>query len=351
LTEEIVVLHRADARRCAELIDPVAIVESVLRRHADGRVLLPTEGYMAWTNSAGAYSRSIAMLGALTGPEPVYGLKLINAAVSNPAKGLERAGGISVLFDPETARPQFIAEAGYLSGLRTAAYTVASLRSLGPEEIEEVSLIGCGALARAHIELITRYLPSAKNIHLYDLDPARSAELQRWTEERWPDLAVAQAATARSCAQAGQVVVMLTVSDTPYAGLDWFRPGSFVAHVSLDDLCEDVFAGAEAVFVDDAELIRENPRRILGRLMQEGKVISPGADQLAAGARALSGTLGAVLLGQQAPIRPSDGVVVSNPFGMSILDVAMVAEVRRVAAENGLGQRIDLIGEEGGTTR
>lgn len=344
MTEDIVVLHRADARRCAELLDPVAVVESVLRRHADGQVLLPAEGYMAWNNSQGAYSRSIAMLGALTGSDPVYGLKLINAAVSNPAEGMERAGGISVVFDPETARPRFIAEAGYLSGLRTAAYTIASLRTLGPERIDEVALIGCGALARAHLELITRYLPDTTGIHLFDLDAARSAELRSWTLQRWPHLTVSVAPTARACARAAGVVVFLTVSDEPYAGLDWFRPGAFVAHVSLDDLRPDVFAGAEAVFVDDVGLIRDNPRRILGRLIQEGVVLPPDGTA-ADGGRALNGTLGEVLLGRRAPVRPTGGVVVSNPFGMSVLDVAMVAEVRRVATETGLGQRVDLLGE------
>jgi N-[(2S)-2-amino-2-carboxyethyl]-L-glutamate dehydrogenase len=51
------------------------------------------------------------MQGGLTGERPIYGMMLINASVSNPAKGMERAGGLSFLFDPETARPVMIAEA------------------------------------------------------------------------------------------------------------------------------------------------------------------------------------------------------------------------------------------------
>jgi ornithine cyclodeaminase len=346
VTEDIVVLDRVQARRCAAFIDPVAVVEDVLRRHAAGNVMLPAEGYMAWVNSAGAYSRSVAMLGGLTGDEPVYGLKLINASVSNPAKGLERAGGVSVLFDPETARPRFMVEAGYLSGLRTAAYTVLSLRHLGPEKFESVSLIGCGALARAHLELIARYLPTVSRACVFDIDPARARELAEWARMHTPTVMVEVAKSAWACTRASRVVVMLTVSDAPYANMEWFHPGTFVAHVSLDDLTEQVFVGAEAVYVDDVQLVEENPRRILGRLMQEGKILSPPAE-LPTGRIELSGTLGEVLLKKRKAMRPTRGVVVSNPFGMSILDVGMVHAIRRVAESHGLGERIDLVGQEG----
>lgn len=349
MTAEITILNRADARWCAAQFDPVAVVESVLRQHADGEVLLPAEGYMAWANSEGAYSRSVAMLGALTGDEPVYGLKLINASVSNPMKGLERAGGISVLFDPETARPRFLVEAGYLSGLRTAAYTICSLRRLGPEQITKVSVIGCGTIARFHLELIQRYFPSATDVYLYDIQRKRASQLSDWSAARWPHLAITVTDSALDCAQSAQVVMTLTVSDKPYAKLSWFLPGSFIAHVSLDDLEADVFSGAEAVFVDDVGLVRDNPRRILGSLMREGKITAPGETAPADGARPLDGTLGDVVLGRTPATRPSRGVVVSNPFGMAVLDVAMAAAVSRVAADAGLGHRVDLFGrEEGG---
>ncbi|MDX3229599.1 ornithine cyclodeaminase [Streptomyces sp. ME19-01-6] len=351
MPEEVLVLDRTQVRRCAARIDPVAVTEEVLRRHARAEVMLPAEGYMAWRNSEGAYSRSIAMLGALTGSDPVYGLKLINASVGNPSKGMERAGGISLLFDPETARPRLLAEAGYLSALRTAAYTVASLRRLGPESFDAVSVIGCGTLARAHLELIGRYLPQVTRVHAFDTDARRGAGFARWAAERGPAMRVESAPSARACVAASRVVITLTVSDKPYAEIDWFRPGSFVAHVSLDDLCEDVFAGAERLYVDDVQLIAENPRRILGRLLQEGAIL-PGDAEVADPARevrrgVVSGTLGEVLIGKVPAARPTDGVVVSNPFGMSILDVGMVNAIRGVAERDGLGTRINLLGTDG----
>ncbi|MFJ8692612.1 ornithine cyclodeaminase [Streptomyces roseolilacinus] len=341
-TEQLLFLDRATVTRCAAAIDPVEAVETVLRAHAAGRTELPAEGYLPWENSQGAYCRSIAMLGAVTGPRgAVHGMKLINAAVSNPARGLDRAGGCGFLFDSETARPVVLAEAAYLSALRTAAYTMSSVRHLGPAHFDSVTLIGCGAQARAHAELLARYFPNVSRLHVHDSLPERATAFAAWVMERKLPFSVVAHERPDKASLASSVVVTVTVTDAGYLTADCFRPGSLVAHVSLDDLLPEVFDRAEAVYVDDVDLVRDNPRRVLGRLMCEGRVLPPGGS---GHGRPLSGTLGAVLTGSVPAVRPGDGVVVSNPFGMAVLDVGLLSDVAARAEEEGLGQRLDLIG-------
>ncbi len=182
--ESIRFLRRGEVRACLAKLDAGEVVTETLRQHALGRTRLPSEGYLGWTDSAGAANRSIAMLGAVpvTGGT-AYGLKLINASLGNPGRGLERAGGVGVLFDPETARPALIAEAGLLSAVRTAAYTVVSLRELGPPEFDAVSLIGAGTLAAAHLDALVAAFPELRRCRLYDLDPARA---EHWAAEARP---------------------------------------------------------------------------------------------------------------------------------------------------------------------
>lgn len=78
--------------------------------------------------------------------------------------------------------------------------------------------------------------------------------------------------------------------------------------------------------------------------MRDGLVTEPGGSP-APGGRALTRTLGDVLLGRVDARRPGDGVVVTNPFGMSILDVGLVGAIHRTAVAEGLGVRLDLIGD------
>lgn len=338
---ELRVLDRATVEKCVAAFDPLDVIESVLRNHVDGTTVLPAEAYMEWSNRQDAYCRSIAMPGGVPGADgPVYGIKVINAAVSNPGAGLDRAGGVTLLFDSETALPRLMADAGYVSALRTAAYTMTSLRHLGPRMFDSVSVIGCGALAREHLRLLTRHHPGVATAYVYDLDPERARALADWASQHIPGLTVVPCDTARKTVAASNVLITLTTSRRPYIGRDWFAPGSFVAHVSLDDVTEEVLLSAEAVFVDDIPLVRDNPRRILGRLMADAEIGEPGSG----GAREITGTLGEVLTGRREAVRPRDGVVVSNPFGMSVLDLALLERVARAAEADDLGQRLRVFG-------
>jgi ornithine cyclodeaminase len=238
------------------------------------------------------------------------------------------------LFDYETGRPRVLAEAGLLSAIRTAAFTVASIRHLGPATIDSIAIVGCGALARAHCDLIARHLPGVRRLVVFDLEASRMASLAGALEDVSPSIDVRQAASAREAVVSSNVLVTTTTTTTGYIEPDWFLPGSFVAHVSLDDLVPLVFFEAQAVYVDDIELVRDNPRRILGRLLGED-----GAERIP-----LVGSLGEVIVGAVPAIRPSNGVVVSNPFGMAILDIALLDAVSKAAAAAGLGRPLDLYG-------
>lgn len=339
-SEEVLFLNRADVIEALAGVDSLACAERVLIEHAAGHSVLPEEGYLPWTNAEGAYSRSIAMQGGLTGERPVYGMKLINAAVSNPAQGMERAGGLSFLFDPETARPKMIAEAGYLSAIRTGSYTMLSLRHLGPESWDAVSLIGCGTQARAHVDLVAQVFPTVRDVHIFDLDETRAAAMATWVQQEHPSMITTVEPTAEAAVGAAPVVITLTTSSEPYIPAAWIRPGTFLAHVSLDDFTTEVFTEAQALYIDDLDLIRDNPRRIMGRLIADGIIAdeTPGAT-----GRSIDATLGQVLLGERPAIRPSTGYVLSNPFGMSILDIGLIDEVHRAAFAADLGQRLTVV--------
>lgn len=327
-------------RGALERIDPVTTIEAALRAHAEGKTMLPAEAYLPWRNGKGAYCRSLAMPGGLFDSDPpILGMKLINAAVSNPEAGIPRAGGFTIAFDVETGRPSLLAEGALISALRTACYTMASLRALGPEHFDRVAILGCGNLAQVHVELIERHFPEVTHVDLHDVRTgAAHAIADNWTRRSGRTATVHE--QPRAAVAEAPVLITLTTSDAPYLSEHWLPKEVFIAHVSLDDLAADALCDAE-IFVDDIDLVRENPRRILGRLLNEGGIVEhPDADKAG-----LRGTLGQVLIGAIPAMRPDGRRIISNPFGMAILDLALLRVVQQVAVEQDLGIPIDLTHE------
>jgi N-[(2S)-2-amino-2-carboxyethyl]-L-glutamate dehydrogenase len=337
-------LSRADVERAARSVDAVQTIRGALVLHAEGRTTLPAEAYLGWRTPDGSAARSLALPGMLHGDRAVAGLKIINSSLGNVGRGIQRAEGLTVLFDTQTAHPVAILEAATLSALRTAAYTVLAYTVLSVRGLaapaRRIAIIGCGALGQAHMELLHRADPDAEFV-LYD----QAADRLAAAAEAFPaGKAACQTVTSAEAAVRGSSVVVTTTTATEgYIPYEWLSPGALIAHVSLDDVLPDVVARADLVLVDDWDLVRDDSRRLLGRLYKAGKLADPGhlpAGPVGTGPRAVDGTLAEVLAGRHPGRTRPEEIILSNPFGMGILDVALAAEVLRAAESTGLGIEI-----------
>lgn len=330
-------LSRAEVVRAAAELDPVPVVRTALELHAEGRTTLPDEAYLPWHTSDGAAARSLALPAALWGGSSTVGLKVINGCLSNPDRGLPRAQGLTLLFDREHAHPVAVMEAAYLSALRTSAYSALSVRILGPPAPDKVAVIGCGVLGEAHVRMLAPRLPHSW-FALYDHVPARRDALVAAVARDGVDGRAAGSIEA-AVRDAG-IVVTVTTTTAGYLPFEWLCPGALVAHVSLDDVRPDVVARADLVVVDDWHLVSSDGRRLLGRLYRSGDLVGPNTEAFGTprpAARRVDATLGDVLTGRHPGRGGCDQIVLSNPFGMGILDVALAAEVLRRAERLGLG--------------
>lgn len=333
-------LSRSEVIEAAKTADPVAVVEETLRLHVDGRTTLPEEAYLPWTTSDGSSARSLALPGAAWGDRPAVGIKVINSSLGNVARGLRRAHGLTLLFDPETSRPFAILEAEHLSTLRTAAYTAVSVTHLANRPVERVGVIGCGSIGLAHVDLIDAMDPGAV-FALFDHDALRLAEAKAILDDR--SIVAVIESSARAAVEGADVVVTATTTTEGYISYDWIEPGALVAHVSLDDLLPEVVARADLVLVDDWPLVRDDPRRLLGRMYRSGNLLEPAAvptGPVEGRPRSVDGTLADVISGRHPGRQDERAVIVSNPFGMGILDVALAAQVAEAARSLGLGTEL-----------
>lgn len=344
--EKVLYLTREEVAEAVGSIDPVAAVRQALMLHATGEVVLPDEAYLGWTTPDGYPARSLNMPALLGGALQVAGTKIINSSLGNRIRSdLPRADGLLMLFDLVTARPYCVMDASLISALRTASVTALAAEEFGAAPIEVAALLGCGELASAHLRLLLERLPSLQEVALYDIDQTRAdafVERHSGLIAKY-DAAILLVQHPREAVGNADIIVPVTTVTEGYIEFGWLRPGALVVNVSLDDLLPEVYLRADLVLVDDWRLVSTDGRRLLGRLHRQGVIYGPG-DEVPASrrghARRVEAELGQALTGA-AGRRTEKDVIVVNPFGLAIEDVAVAARVYAVASERGLGTELD----------
>lgn len=338
---QILYLCGKDVERACQGLDSVAVIREVFRLHNGGETILPDEAYLGWINDQGESVRSLNMPGYVGGSLRRAGTKILNGNISNPRRGLPRASGLTILYDNTSVRPICIMEGAYISSLRTASVTALAAELLKGEEIECLAIIGAGVLARMHLELLVKRLPHLHQIRIFDLDKQRVLSLQR---ELAPTLEASQiemqpTATPEEAIRPAQLIVPVTTTTVGYIAYDWLRPGSLLVNISLDDPLPEVVLRADQVIVDDWNLVKNDSRRLIGRMYREGKVIGPDNPTEAAGegCRRIDAQLGEIVAGTRGGRHTAHDIILVNPFGLSLEDVGLAARVYQTAQQLGIG--------------
>ena len=342
--EPILYLCRKEVEAICCEIDSVAVMRDLFALHGSGKTILPDEAYLGWTNANGEQVRSLNMPGYVSGSGAMAGTKIINSNPANVLRGLPRASGLTMLYDSVSTRIACVMEAAHLSSLRTASVTGLAVDLLGIKSIETVAMIGAGVLARAHLKLLTQRLPELRRILLFDLERERAEELSRELQStRAHELNITITATAEEAIRQAQLIVPVTTVTDGYIRFDWLQPGALLSNVSLDDPCPEVVFKADKVIVDDWKLVKADQRRLIGRMYREGKVVGPDARRLGSqnGTRQIDAEFGEVVLGTRAGRESEDEIILFNPFGLAVEDVALAAVVYRVARESGVGKFLE----------
>lgn len=310
----------------------VQTLHKALVRHAEGKVVQPLKPYLRVPGKEGHIAdRIIAMPAHL--PDPgVSGIKWIGSKHDNPGRvGLARASGVIVLNDPQTNYPIGILEASLISAWRTAAVTCLAAAHLARKDFTEVALVGCGVIGRAQLAALLQQFDHIGTVHLYDVNRDAAQRLADRVTAEHPAGAARVADSAEDAVRAGDLVVPCTVTDQPYIPFTWLKRGAFLSNVSIMDVHQDVFLRADKVVVDDWEQSNRE-RKIIHQLVLEGKF---SREQLHA-------ELGEVLSGRRPGRESDDEIIVLNPMGMAVEDIACAAELYTRAKQRQIGTWLDL---------
>ncbi len=311
----------------------VEAISKALALHAQGKIVQPLKPYLRWYGETGHIAdRIIAMPAYLGGETSMAGLKWVGSKHDNPSnRGLQRASAVIILNDTENHYPIAVMEGSLISAMRTAAVTAVATRYLANENFQKVACIGCGLIAQLQLRTLIEQFPSITSVELYDLYPTAAEKLVNTLSTRFPHINYRIAASAEEAVRSGEVVVTCTVTDKPYIPYEWLQKGTFVSNVSLMDIQKDVFLKADKVIVDDWEQSNRE-KKIINQLVLEG--VFSRED--------VHAELGELVIGQKPGRESSEEIILLNPMGMAIEDIACAQIIYERAIQENVGSFLSL---------
>ena len=150
--------------------------------------------------------------------------KVVSIFEGNHRRGLASHQALVALFDSETGAPLAIMDGASLTGLRTAAAAMLSVRELARPDARIATVVGGGVQAREHVRQLG-LVRAFDEIRVF----ARS---RRAAEEVASTIPNARAVDDLQAAIASSDVVCLaTSSATPVIDAAWIKPGTHVTSV------------------------------------------------------------------------------------------------------------------------
>jgi ornithine cyclodeaminase/alanine dehydrogenase len=217
-------LNRANLE---QILDVSSVIEAVERGFADysaGRLVMPVRTAIRVADPPGVM---LVMPCAMT-ESRALGTKIVSVYPQNPSRSLPTIGALYVLLDYETGFPIAVMDAGFITGLRTAAASAVATKYLAREDAKTLGIFGTGVQGYYHA-LAVPAVRSLNKILVWGSSPEKSkafAERLRGTV----DAEIVPASSAEEAA-AADIVVTGTTSTSPLFSGSLLASGAHVNNV------------------------------------------------------------------------------------------------------------------------
>ncbi len=322
---------RLDERDVDALLDPIMAkraVRDVLICHSKGLCVQPLKPYLRPRGRFDEYNggRFIAMPGYAGPPINAAGIKWIAGFPHNAEMGRPRASAILVLNSLITGAIIAELDCATLSARRTGAVAAICIDTLAIPGANEVALLGLGPVNHAVLEALFYGDSVPSRIRVFDPKPERVEMVQRGFRNG-PQIPIVAMDSARECVKGAKIVIAATTGAKSYLEREWIEPGALLVMLSLDDPTPELFLSADKVIVDDFDqCVREE--KLIHRLVRDGRF-----DR-----HQVHAELGEILAGTKPGRQNAKEIILVNPMGMAVEDIAVGKAVFMAAKRRGVGR-------------
>lgn len=326
LHETLLFLNEEDVLSLMTPEDAIAAAEDTFRHIGLGEI---TVGDMALMYADQVKKNNFHSMPAILHHKKMAGVKWIDT-YATPLPGYPFShGNLVILSDTDTGSPIAIVGATNITTMRTAGgHGVVQAKYLCNPDPQVLTVIGCGAQAKAGIQGFLTQFPSLKQIRLYSRSRAPMELVKKELSER---VEVVLCDTPEQAVRGSHLILMSSGAYEPLVTQEMIRPGMTIIGIEgFRDLDPKVGKMADKWYLGykkpDAYILK-SPHLNPGGMLTSDDVY---------------GDMTELLTGKVAGREREDEIIVSTHMGMGAHDVNCAATVYERACRKGVGKKLIL---------
>lgn len=317
-----------NAHEIERLLPMAACIDVTARALVDlenGRLSQPLRSFFIPPSAQGVMAW---MPAHRSGPQAVFGVKLLCVMPGNPARGLDSHQGQVLLADGETGQLRAVLDASAVTAIRTAAVSALATRLLARTNARVLAIVGTGVQARKHLESI----PLVRPIERVRIAGRTRERAQAFVSEvaRHFAFLIEPAENAEAAVRDADIVVTATSSATPVLARQWLAPGIHLNAIgaSRPTDCElDVETIVDALLFTDRRESLEHEAGEYRLAVEQGRITHSH----------VRGELGELLTGKHEGRTSDEQLTLFRSLGLAVEDLAAAEYVLAKATETGSG--------------
>jgi len=236
--------------------------------------------------------------------QDLAGLKIGSFWPGNPDKGLPRHNSITLLFDQEVGRIEWVIESGKVNAYRTAAVDAVATDLLARRDAATIAIFGAGNQALYECQALARIRPLAR-VLVVARDGGRGAQ---FVADLIGHGIPAALCDAEQACRLADIVITATPARAPLFDADWIQPGTHISAMGSDAAGKQELPPA---LFDRARLFCDLPA--------QSRII--GEYQYFEGDPARISAIGDVLQGKAQGRHGPDDITIFDSSGISLQDI------------------------------
>lgn len=322
IREELLLLSEQDVLSLLTPADAIAAAEETFLHIGLGEI---TVGTMALMFADADRQNNFHSMPAILHHRQRAGVKWIDT-YDNPLPGYPFShGNLVILSDTQTGSPIAIVGATHITTMRTAGgHGVVQAKYLSNPEPEVLTVIGCGAQAKAGMRGFVTQFSSLKQIRLFSRSRAPMEQMKQELSDR---VEVVLCDSPAQAVEGSHLILMASGAQEILVTREMIRPGTTIIGIEgFRDLDPQIGKSADKWYLGyrkpDADILRSpklNPHGLL-------------SDQ------DVFGDMTELLTGKVPGREREDEIIVSTHMGMGAHDVVCADIVYQRACQQGIGQ-------------